>query len=41
MADSTSTKDFKLKTTSAENVNLKKELEAALKAKDNALAENK
>lgn len=41
MADSTSTKEYRLKATSAENVNLRAELEAALKAKENALSENR
>lgn len=41
MADNTTVKDHKLKTTSAEILNVKAQLEAALKEKDNALAENK
>lgn len=41
MADSNSIKEQKLKSVSTENLNLKAQLDAALKTKDNALLENR
>lgn len=41
LADNTSVKEHKLQTASSENMSLKTELQAALKAKENALIENR